>query len=194
MSSTTSSNIPVNETIRTQSAESDTYKLSGTLLGKYYMRIAIGKYQRPRPFGTPKLNPRFYIFLPLPKSLADVTSVGYSDQNLESVGDFMNGATGSSGASAAAILRRSGDLISAVGNFGADAASAAAKNTGGMVGGGAALGINELKQSMNSIFPADQITSAVQQVSGIAPNPNPSVAFTGPRSEEHTSELQSHLA
>jgi hypothetical protein len=71
-------------------------------------------------------------------------------------------------------------LISAVGNFGADAASAAAKNTGGMVGGGAALGINALKQSMNSIFPADQITSAVQQVSGIAPNPNPSVAFTGP--------------
>jgi hypothetical protein len=180
MSSTTSSNIPVNETIRTQSAESDTYKLSGTLLGKYYMRIAIGKYQRPRPFGSPKLNPRFYIFLPLPKSLADVTSVGYSDQNLETIGDYMNAATGASGKVQAALLRQSGNLISAVGDFGAKAAGVAAKNTGGMAGAGAALGINALASGMDRIFNTDAMTSAVQQEAGVAPNPNPSVAFTGP--------------
>jgi hypothetical protein len=34
--------------------------------------------------------------------------------------------------------------------------------------------------ALDKVLPADQITSAIQQASGLAPNPNPSVMFTGP--------------
>jgi hypothetical protein len=175
MSSTTSSGLPVNDILRTQSSED--HGIAGSFLGKYYMRIAIGKYERPVPFGVPKQKPSFYIFLPLPRSLADVTSVGYSDQNLTSVGDFVNNATGSA---SAAILGQAGNLISATGSIGATAAASAAERTKTVPGVVGAAGIKALAEGMRTIFPAEAMTSAVQQEAGIAPNPNPSVAFTGP--------------
>jgi hypothetical protein len=167
MSSTTSSNLPVNDILRTQSPVD--HGIPGSFLGKYYMRIAIGRYQRPKPFGSPTLDAKLFIFLPLPRALADSTSVGYSDQNLETMGDFMNSA-----ASVQAIgLRQGGNLATGV--------------AGGLARIAGALGLNPVSkavgavtQGLNSILPTDTITSAIQQVAGLAPNPNPSVAFTGP--------------
>ena len=173
MSSTTSSNLPVNDILRTQSPAGD-HGIAGSFLGKYYMRIAIGRYQRPKPFGSPALEPKLFIFLPLPRSLADSSSAGYSDQNLESVGDLMNGATGSA---QAAGLRQAGNIVSGVGNFATNAAAAMARAVGLNA---AAKGVGAVSQGLNNILPADTITSTIQQEVGLAPNPNPSVAFTGP--------------
>jgi hypothetical protein len=148
--------------------------IPGSFLGKYYMRIAIGRYQRPKPFGSPTLDAKLFIFLPLPRALADSTSVGYSDQNLETMGDFMNSAATSAQALG---LRQAGNAMTGAVNLAA----------GVIAGVASAAGLNPVSKAvgavtrgLNSILPTDTITSAIQQAAGLAPNPNPSVAFTGP--------------
>jgi hypothetical protein len=82
-----------------------------------------------------------------------------------------------SGAGAAA-LRNVGNITAAAGSIINDAQSSFL---------GAVFRSNAVEQAaagvgsaIGSLFPAEQITSAVQQASGLAPNPNPSIAFQGP--------------
>ncbi|CAB4143192.1 hypothetical protein UFOVP447_93 [uncultured Caudovirales phage] len=146
-----------------------------TVYGKYYTRIRIGPYQRPKPFNRPEFASNLTILLPLPNELRDDTTVSYTNINLETVGDLINGNIGSG--VGAALLRNSGNLIGGIGSLVGDAAAAAAGaafgNPGEAIAGGVAGAIG-------SLFPAEQITSAIQQATGKAPNPNPSVAFQGP--------------
>ena len=179
MSSTTASGSPVNDIVRAGGASNQDHGIAGSFLGKYYMRIMLGPYNRPKPFNNPKFNPKISIFLPLPTSLNDVTSVDYSNVNLETIGDAING---SSSIGAAAGLRQSGNIISGVGNAGASmlgAAAGAIKDPRIAFAAGAAVGAAQ--DYFNSILPAEQMTSAIQQSAGVAPNPNPSVAFQGPK-------------
>lgn len=148
----------------------------GGLLGKYYTTLRIGPYERPKPFNGPVFAPTLLIALPIPNELRDDTQVSYSSQNLETVGDLFNLNIGSG--AGAALLRNSGNLITAAGGVVGDALAAAA---------GAATQSNAVEQvvsgaanAIGSLFPAEQITSAIQQSIGVAPNPNPSVQFQGP--------------
>lgn len=138
-------------------------------VGKYHTRLRIGKYQRPKPFETPTFTNFKVVFLPLPTELRDDTAVGYTNINLETVGDIINGAP-LSGAGAAA-LRYSGSLAQGV--LGGLQRSVPTGGVAGQLAGG-------VVSAARALFPADQITSAVQQSFGVAPNPNPSVAFQGP--------------
>ena len=149
--------------------------ISGSILGKYYTRLTIGKYKRPKPFASPKFDKTLVVLLPLPNELRDDTTVSYTNVNLETVGDIVNGNIGSGIGSA--ILRNSGAMVMGVGSLAGNAFAAIGGALGGDAGeklaGGAA-------SAVGSIFNAEQISSAVQQSAGLAPNPNPSVTFQGP--------------
>jgi hypothetical protein len=145
-------------------------------MGKYHTRLLIGKYQRPTPFNRVQFTPNIVVFLPIPNELRDDTSVGYTNVNLETVGDLINTA-GAAGFGAAA-LRNAGNMVNALGGvastaLGSMAGAAAQSDAVQKVVEGALNGLG-------SLFPPEQITSALQQSAGLAPNPNPSVQFQGP--------------
>jgi hypothetical protein len=141
---------------------------------KYYVKLSFSSYKRPTPFETKPPVTEKYLLLPLPLELRDDTAVNYTNENLQLSGDILNGDVASGVASQA--LRRSGDLIS--------------KGLSGTIGGlvnmipgaeGLAEGVgNEVQEA----FPASQVASALSQTLGVAPNPNPSVAFQGPQLRE----------
>jgi len=156
--------------------------LTGSMLGKYYCRLMIGKYKRPAPFqlGTWDITSR--INLPLPDILQDNTSVKYNGVELESVGDFINGNVGSGIAGIAS--RNVGSAASKLISSSAGAMAGAlterftkSGNMGDVIGGAVTEGVA-------NAFPADKMQTAFEQIVGAAPNPNPSVAFQGPNLRE----------
>lgn len=187
-SSTTSSGLPVNQIVRGRSgitsvrlgdgkiynvSPEEDHGIENSFLGKYYVRLTMGKYQRPNPFKQQYFNPDTIVFLPLPTTLNDSIAIDYSNQKLETVGDFINGA----GAVNSALLRTSGDLMRGIGGLVSDTAQAALRAGGAK---GLAKGMDNVSNFIGNLIPAEQITTAVQQELGIAPNPNPTVAFQGP--------------
>lgn len=151
-----------------------------SFLGKYHCMIRLGEYSRPKPMDTGEFKTTKYIKLPLPLELRDDTPVALTNLDLTSTGDLINGSF--PGGAASYALRKSGDVISggaaalggatagAIGGLFGDSAGDAAQSA---VGGGIA-----------EAFPADQVASAIQQSLGAAPNPNPSIMFTGPTLRE----------
>jgi hypothetical protein len=151
----------------------------------YYTRISLAPYKRGDAFEIPKMEtPTFVAHLPLPTELRDDTTVGYTNVNLETVGDFLDpnrsrAQEGGSALGAAASLRSIGSL----GQLGLTASSRGlAGVTGGLGGLGTIAGAagGGFLSVVQSLVPAEQITSAIQQKTGAAPNPNPSVQFQGP--------------
>lgn len=178
MSSTTSSGKSVNEVVKSQAIKQvNPGPGTGSFLGEYYMRILIGPYKRPVPFKDPEWEPSTIVFLPLPTSLSDGTSISYNNASLETVGDFINGAAGGVGA---AILRSTGNIITgtaaAAGGIGATALRTG-ESTASQAGG---MAVDAISGYLNNLVQPDQITSAIQQNLAVAPNPNPSVVFQGP--------------
>ena len=135
---------------------------------KYYTLLRISPYKRGDKFELSKFEPNLMVYLPLPTELRDDTTVGYTNVNLETVGDAINQKGGTLNA---AVLRNAGNIASAGINGLKSAVSEL--GTAGKIAGG-------VISSVQSLFPAEQISSAVQQISGVAPNPNPSVQFQGP--------------
>lgn len=144
--------------------------VTDSLIGQYYMTIKAGPYQRPKPFSAASWKPVKHIVLPLPAELREDTASEFTSTNLMTVGDIVNLdlATGVG----AGALRQSGTVLNKILTAGAGSVP----NVAGI--GDALAGI------ANDLFPADQITSAIQQAIGVAPNPNPSVAFQGPHLRE----------
>lgn len=159
-------------------ASTEETSLWGSKLGDYHMKISIGDYKRPTPFKRSEWTKNKVIILPLPLELRDDTSVGYGNADLRNVGDIINGAY--TGAVASAALGRSGDIISSVTGKVMDAAvGATSKKIGGSMGSLVNIVGGGISSAASDLFPADQVTSAIQQGMGMAPNPNPSVMFTG---------------
>lgn len=149
--------------------------LYGSMLGEYYITISLGDYSRPQPFAKSTFSPHTIIKLPLPSELRDDSTIGWSNENLDTVGDFIN--PGSAGAKAAAAgLRKSGDLVSGLAGKATRALGDAATSNFGAAGSLASSALG----AATDMFPAEKIASAFQQAMGMAPNPNPSVMFTGP--------------
>ena len=151
---------------------------SDSYLGKYYTRMTIGEYSRPHPFASSKFDIRKILYFPLPVDLRDSTSVGYSNQNLETVGDLINGNFGSG--LGAAALRNAGPIIKNTLTEVGGVVGMATANFGGKYAEAANLIGGKVNQAIGKVFGEDQITSAIQQATGLAPNPNPSIMFTGP--------------
>lgn len=135
---------------------------------KYYTKLSIGSYERPDPFDNSVFKPENYILLPLPQELRDETPLRYNEVDLQLSGDILNGDILSGVGSE--VLRRSGDM----------ATGALSGVTGGLASMiSPALG-NITSGIVKEALPPSQVTSAIQQYFGIAPNPNASVAFQGP--------------
>jgi hypothetical protein len=146
--------------------------------GAYYTRLSIGPYKKTDAFKQATFDTKLVVHLPLPTEMRDDTTVSYTNVNLETVGDAFLG-RGSEQMVNAAVLRNIGNLTSA-------GLSAAGRGfTGALSGRGAgpelmgALG-GAFMNTVQSLLPAEQVASAIQQKTGAAPNPNPSVQFQGP--------------
>lgn len=146
---------------------------AGSFLGKYYCRLLLGPYTRTRPFATSSWTPQQVVFLPIPKDLADDTSVNYSETNLEGVGDIINLDPGG-------FVGRL-----AFGQGGAQLLEAGASATAAAFGGPLGLKILDKVKEVSGVN-TQNITSAIQAVSGYSPNPNPAVLFSGPELREFT--------
>jgi len=146
-------------------------------LGKYYTRMTIGEYSRPGPFKSSEFKTKKVLYFPLPVDLRDNTSVGYNNQNLESVGDLINADTAGFGAAA---LRNAGPIFKGAVSELAAVVGMATTSFGGKYAGAANKIGSVATGAIGKVFSEDQITSAIQEYTGLAPNPNPSVMFTGP--------------
>lgn len=158
-------------------AKSDPAGIFAGELSKYYCTLTFSNYDRPKPFTSAKFTPNLTVCLPLPNELSDNTGVDYDNQNLEAVGDIINGAAVSGVGSAA--LRNSGALLT-----GGLSKFAKGMQTGTGVSGAITKALGGAIEGM--IPDAAQVTSAIQQSMGLAPNPNPSVMFRGPQLREFT--------
>jgi hypothetical protein len=144
---------------------------------KYYTQLRVGPYERKNgAFELSTFDPKLIVRLPLPTELRDDTSVSYTNANLETVGDVFNGRQNMVDAAA---LRGIGSLT----QMAMRATSSGINNV--LSGRGAAAGALNAAQGAllgagQALLPPDQISSAIQQSLGAAPNPNPSVQFQGP--------------
>ena len=154
----------------------------GSLLGPYYVKLRMGPYKRPQPFAQTAWTPSKTIILPLPQELRDDTRAEYAGTELNSVGDVINGSI--QGGVVAAGLRYAGGAASKAISSGGGAVLGAVLGRGQAEGSAAAklgqFASKAVEGGLSELFPADQMTSALQQAAGMAPNPNPAVMFKGP--------------
>jgi len=134
---------------------------------KYYCTLTTYEYTRPAPFMRADHIPLRTFKLPLPSELRDETRIDYASENMQIVGDIFNNGIASPSMIAAEALRQSGRIMSSGANTIAGAVT-------GAVGGGEAVG-NAVTEALSP----ELLGSALEQKFGIAPNPNPAVAFKG---------------
>ena len=132
-------------------------------VGPYYTQLRISDYVRPTPFDKPKREKTYTVRLPIPTELREATETEWSSPSLGVVGDLINGDF--IGGAGSAILGNIGGVGQAVAD-----SLLPQKGLGGIV-----------SSALKSTLPAENITSAVQQSFGIAPNPNQTMTFQGPQ-------------
>ena len=140
---------------------------------KYFCTLSLMEYSRPEPFDEPQFKLDKIIRLPLPAELRDDTAVAYNNIDMKLVGDVLNDDVGSGlGAQA---LRSASAVPQALG--------ASLSEAGGTA---TSVGIGMLASVAGSVVSdnAESFSSAIQQSMGVAPNPNPAVAFQGPQLRE----------
>ena len=141
---------------------------------KYFCTLTLLEYDRPKPFDPVSYKVQKVIRLPLPQELNDSTQVAFNNIDLKVVGDIANKDAVGIGAEG---LRQAGTVLKS----GIDAAATGLQAVGaasGSLAGGLAGRISG--EALSNAFDAEAIGSAIQQAMGVAPNPNPSVAFQGP--------------
>jgi hypothetical protein len=146
---------------------------------KYFCTLSLMEYKRPKPFDPGTYKAKKIIRLPLPLELRDDTAVSYNNIDLKVVGDVAN--KDFSGGLGAEGLRQAGTALSAL----PQAIAGGLTNAGGNAGNaGIGLGAMAVGKGLDNAIDPEAITSAIQQAAGVAPNPNPSVAFQGPSLRE----------
>lgn len=147
---------------------------AGSVLGKYYTTLSLYEYHRENPFfdgsGANDLVTSEIINLPLPIQLYDRTSSSFSQQNMGVIGDLVN--LDAVGGLAAAPLRMLETL-------GPGAMGALTNVLSQRLGGFGTLAGNLTRVVGNNVD-VSAISTAVQQLIGVTPNPNPVVKFNGP--------------
>jgi hypothetical protein len=150
-----------------------------SVLGKFYCRISLGKYSRPRPFGGAAFDKSSSIYLPLPDILRETSSIKYNNTDTQTVGDIFNmdAVTGLMGFGYRNAGRMGAAALSTIGGAGVGALMAGAGPRGAALSGAVGDGAENL---LNEMIPADQLQTAIEQTVGAASNPNPSISFAGP--------------
>jgi len=150
-----------------------------SILGKFYCRISLGKYSRPRPFGDSKFDKTASIYLPLPDMLRDTSSIKYNNTDSQTVGDIFNldAVSGVLGFGYRNLGRMGSSILGAGAGAAAAAMAAATGPKGASLSGIIGSGAENLT---NEMIPADQLQTAIEQTVGKASNPNPSISFAGP--------------
>lgn len=138
---------------------------SGMRIGKYFSTLRLGKYKRTHPFEPNKWTPTKQIILPLPANLKDGVSAKYTNNiEMNNLGDLQN--LDLAGAAGSALLRGSGLTTGIL------------KGAASLVSGATtALSLGQVNIDTGK---DEQYATIYQQMSGMAPNPNPTVAFNGP--------------
>ena len=149
------------------------YKILST--SKYFCTLTLLDYSRPKPFDPGSYKIKKIIRLPLPLEMRDDTAIAFNTGPLHLIGDLANGDI-ASGLGAEA-LRQVGTAIATPIQAGAGALSAMGSSAGSALGGSV---LNAAGAGLKEAANPERITSAIQQSIGVAPNPNPSVAFEGP--------------
>jgi hypothetical protein len=143
-----------------------------SLMGKYFVQLKLGPYSRPTPFKKSDWVPKEHFYFPLPDNLGDFSSISYSTDSMGSVADLFN--RDASGTVRGIALRNSGKVVTGIASaISSGVSKAIGDNALGKMYDGAA-------DMLGKAFPAEGITSAIEQSLGIAPNPNPAVLFQGP--------------
>jgi hypothetical protein len=153
---------------------SETLQAYGILdTAKYYCTLSLMEYSRPEPFDEPQFVLDKIIRLPLPAELRDDTAVAYNNIDMKLVGDVLNDDIGSG--LMAQGLRSAAAVPQALGASLSEAGGTATSFGVGMLASVAGSVVSEN---------ADSFASAIQQTMGVAPNPNPAIAFQGPQLRE----------
>ena len=145
----------------TENASKGGGELFNSSLGKYYTKLSIGDYSRPTPFAQSTWSKKKIIILPLPNVLKDDTTVGYDNINLDIIGDILNKDEGGA-LSKTAIRAGVGLVATVIPNF-VDSVARGSQSA-----------------TLGDAIDSERVATAAGQLYGIAPNPNATVAFTGP--------------
>jgi hypothetical protein len=125
----------------------------------YYIQFNFKKYHRPAPFANPELDNTYSVVLPIPADLKEMYGVDYNTgEQLGMVGDIMN------------AFQRQIDGVKDSTIIVPELLSKGLKDGPQFVA--EALGFGDAGGSL---------TTVIQQFLNIAPNPNITVAFQGPR-------------
>lgn len=150
-------------------------------LADYFCTLKFYKYERPEPFKPSDAKHIYQLALPLPTQLMEDTKTDWQTTNMNTVGDIVNGDI--AGGVGAIGLRYAGNAISSgagiVGNFAGGVAGSLLKSKNNIAAAGEAVGAG-----LEQILPPEQISTAIQQGLGVAPNPNQTVFFQGPTLRE----------
>lgn len=83
-------------------------------VGRYYMQLDFGKYERPSPFANTTMNTDYSVVLPIPNNLVESYDLDWTTLSLGLVGDVADAVTTSGGSLDMGQLAKSG-LGSAIG-------------------------------------------------------------------------------
>lgn len=151
-------------------------------LADYFCTLKFYKYERPEPFKPSDAKHIYQLALPLPTQLMEDTKTDWQTTNMNTVGDIVNGDI--AGGVGAIGLRYAGNAISSgagiAGNF---IGGAVAKKFGASAANVGSAG-EAVGAGLEQILPPEQISTAIQQGLGVAPNPNQTVFFQGPTLRE----------
>ena len=151
-------------------------------LADYFCTLKFYKYERPEPFKPSDAKHIYQLALPLPTQLMEDTKTDWQTTNMNTVGDIVNGDI--AGGVGAIGLRYAGNAISSeagiAGNF---IGGAVAKKFGASAANVGAAG-EAVGAGLEQVLPPEQISTAIQQGLGVAPNPNQTVFFQGPTLRE----------
>lgn len=130
----------------------------------YYFKIRFYPYERKDLFKPATSNELYNVILPLPTELTDAQRAEYDTASMKAIGNILNNGAGDG-------------TIRAIGMEALAAGAGTVTGALGKLPGASTLmgesGIN-----------GDNISNAVEQYLGVAPNPNPSVLFKGPSLRE----------
>lgn len=136
--------------------------------GKYTIRFDFATYRRPSPFSTVESTTDYSVILPIPPELRERYSVDWEEKNLEAIGDIA-------------------DALSEGGRFDREALTESGVQLGQFAG---RVSYQAFKEGLGKNGGA--IGTVLEQYFGMAPNPNITMAFKGPKLRDHTFTWKFH--
>lgn len=156
---------------------STNYYPLGWASDKYFMTMRFFEYDRTHLFKAGAPTSVYTVTLPLPLELSDRQSAEYSTPNMQVVGSIMNDGLTNLGTMAQVAMTAAPEIA---GNI-AGSIGGALKNRNKFFG---AIGATMAGTASAAGINTENLANAIEQYMGMAPNPQPSIAFKGPQLRE----------